>query len=239
MSLSMTNRMRRVTVFVVLLLAADLVVAQNPSGLSVDILNSKTMATQNKVEKLYLAGDFERAFFIYRNELAPRGDKYAQYMVGYMYMTGTGVEESFASASAWYQLAAERGTPEFVAARDELTRTLTVEQNATSNELYGDLRPKFCDLAVLMSLIKRDYRELTRKTGSRLGSATTPLTVVDPNNGRSRARSDYYGELGEQLTERLILLKAVGDFDDVETDPDKLNIRKLERQVEEYLRIGE
>ena len=37
--------------------------------------------------------------FIYREELAPLGDKYAQYMIGYMHEHGKGVDKDPAVAS--------------------------------------------------------------------------------------------------------------------------------------------
>ncbi|MCH8277932.1 MAG: SEL1-like repeat protein, partial [Proteobacteria bacterium] len=84
--------------------------AQRSSALSADLPDSRTMALQNKVDRLFGAGNFERAFFLYRYDLAPLGDKYAQYMVGFLYLSGMGVEKDSTIASAWYRLAAERGT---------------------------------------------------------------------------------------------------------------------------------
>jgi len=78
--------------------------AQGETGISNDNPESRTLALQNKVDRLYDRGEFKRAYFIYRNELVPLGDKYAQYMVGYMLLTGTGVDEDPVSASAWYRL---------------------------------------------------------------------------------------------------------------------------------------
>jgi TPR repeat protein len=71
-------------------------------------LDSRTIRTQEKVESLYERGDYKRAHFIYSNELARQGDKYAQYMTGYMYLMGQGVEEDPVKAVAWYRIAAER-----------------------------------------------------------------------------------------------------------------------------------
>ena len=65
-----------------------------------------TLRTQERVEELYVSEAYERAYFIYRNELAPKGDKYAQYMIGYMHFAGTGVPEDPAKALAWYRFAA-------------------------------------------------------------------------------------------------------------------------------------
>ncbi len=63
---------------VVLLLFSDSAYSQRSSELSADLPDSRTMAAQDKVDALFDAGKFERAFFIYRNELVPVGDKYAQ-----------------------------------------------------------------------------------------------------------------------------------------------------------------
>ena len=61
---------------------------------------------QAKAEDLYRKGHWERAHFIYVNELAAKGDKYSQYMAGYMCMHGKGVKRDKVRASAWYRLAA-------------------------------------------------------------------------------------------------------------------------------------
>ena len=96
------------------------------------------MAVQAKVEKLFDAGEFERAFFIYRNELSPLGDKYAQYMVGFMYQTGLGVDDDIVAAAAWYQLAAERDTREFVVVRDRYLHVIDEDDAAEARAQYRD-----------------------------------------------------------------------------------------------------
>ena len=98
--------------------------AQRASGLSADLPDRATFAGTNKLADLVDSAKFDRAFCIYRNELVPLGDKYAQYMVGYMLLTGLGVGEDHSAAYAWYRLAAERDTPEFVAVRNRLRRSL-------------------------------------------------------------------------------------------------------------------
>ena len=107
-----------VTIVAASVFAADIALAQKTSELSADLPESGTIAIQQKVDRLYDAGFFERAYFIYRNELVPIGDKYAQYMVGFMYLAGLGIEQDSVAALAWYRLAAERGSPDFVAEAD-------------------------------------------------------------------------------------------------------------------------
>ncbi len=222
-----------------LLLASGFAIAQKSSGLSVDLPESRTMATQRRVDELFDAGNYKRAFFLYRNELAPLGDKYAQYMVGYMYLSGKGIDEDYVAASAWYRLAAERGTREFIAVRDQLTRNLTDEQIFRSDALYSKLRREYCDLVILLSFIKRDVSELQIKTGTRVNSRSSPILIVETRIGRVRTGFDYYSGIRDKLEDRLRLLKEVGDFQDLEIDPDHVNVHELERRVEARLSFGE
>ncbi len=141
--------------------------------------DSRTLTVQRKVDELFERGDYERAYFIYRNELAPAGDKYAQYMIGYMHLMGMGAAEDPGAAFAWYRLAAERGTAEFAAVRDQLGRDLDASQRRRADALYPELRREYSDLVVLLAAIKRDLRELKAKSGSRLAGRTNPMTVVD------------------------------------------------------------
>jgi len=193
------------------------------------------MATQDKVDGLFDAGEFERAFFIYRNELAAVGDKYAQYMVGYMYLTGMGIEEDPILASAWYRLAAERGTPEFVAVRDQLLRNMTEEEMRRSDAEYIQLRAEYCDLVVLLSSLKRNVQEVEAKTGSRIQSENYAMTIIETSGVRVRSGSEYYRLLYSQIEDRLKLMQEIGDFDDMETNPKQVNLRELERRVKDHI----
>jgi len=205
--------------------------AQGLSELSADLPDPRTMAVQAKVEQLFQAEDFRRAYFIYRNELAPLGDKYAQYMVGYMLLNGLGVSEDPVSASAWYRLAAERDTPEFVAVSNNLLQQLDEKQVQRSNAEYFRLRAKYSDVAVLLASIKRNLKELEGRTGSRLKSDSSPLTIVEPDAGRTQSGEAYYGSIYRQLEERLLLLREMKGFHDIDTDPRRLDIDELERRA--------
>jgi TPR repeat protein len=222
--------------FAALLLASDFAWSQRSSELSADLPDTRTMATQDKVARMFDAGDFERAFFIYRNELAPIGDKYAQYMVGYMLLTGTGVQKDPIAASAWYRLAAERGTPEFVAVRDQQLKNMNEDAIRRSDVEYYQLRLRFCDLAVLLSSVKRNLKEAEAKTGSRIQGGSNSLTVVEQGGRRVRSGSEYYGELRAQMEDRLKLMQEIGGFEGMETDPEQVNLKELERKVMEKIK---
>jgi len=209
--------------------------AQRSSELSADLPDSRTMAVQDKVERIFDAGEFERAFFIYRNELAPIGDKYAQYMVGFMFHTGLGVEEDSVSAAAWYQLAAERGTREFIVVRDRLLHVMDQDDADLSRVMYRELRVRYCDLAVLLSSIKRNMKELQERTGSRLGGQSSPIIVIENRASRFSSGSDYYGNVEDELEVRMRLLKEIGGFTDLDTDPNHIDLHELERRVQLHI----
>jgi TPR repeat protein len=72
---------------------AGTALAQHSGGkLSVE-LDSKTLSVQAKAEELFEREDYRRAHIIYLKDLAPIGDKYAQYMLGFMTASGLGVEQ--------------------------------------------------------------------------------------------------------------------------------------------------
>lgn len=224
----------RSCIFAMLVFASGIALAQRTSELSADLPDARTMAIQQKVDKLYEAGVFERAFFIYRNELVPIGDKYAQYMVGFMHQFGLGIEQDEVAALAWYSLAAERGSPEFVEVHDRLRRNMSQPEVERAQAQYFELRQKYCDLAVLLASITRDYVALNEGTGYRVRSDSSTVVVMDPRFGADLGES-YYGEIREQLESRLLLLREIGDFQDMNIDPDRISLRDLQRRVEQRI----
>ena len=210
--------------------------AQQASGLPTGVADSRTLKVQRKVDDLFERGEYERAFFIYRNELVPLGDKYAQYMVGFMHLTGKGVDEDPIAASAWYRLAAERGTPEFVAVRDFLIAGMTPDQRARSDAEFLQIRHEYSDLAVLLASIKRDARELEPMTGSRIMGETSPLTVIEASSAnQSRSSTTYRRRVNKKLEGHLVRLAEIGNFPNLETDPSRFDIEEVERLVNERL----
>jgi len=190
---------------------------------------------QDRVDELYERGKYDRAYLIYRNELALAGDKYAQYMVGYMILQGKGVASDPITASAWYRLAAERGTEEFVMVRDRLMANFDAVEISQSDQAYRQLHMRYSDLALLLRLVKSNYEQLGDSTGSRLGVSGSAMTVVDTRAGGPVSRNDYYGQIRKQLEANLKKLAALTDIEDFETDPEKVNIHELEAQVEAIL----
>jgi hypothetical protein len=190
-----------------------------------------TLAVQQKVEQLYQNGEYERALFIYENELAPVGDKYAQYMVGFMHLTGTGTAEDPVAASAWYRLAAERSYPEFIAVRDQLLAGFTEPDRLRSDYEYRELRRKYSDLVILERLIREDLKLLEPLTGSRLPGSTRAVTIIEPRSGLVVSGQQLRERARARIEERLRLIDTLIDDADIETDPDRLDPALLREQV--------
>lgn len=192
---------------------------------------------QAKAEELYERGDYRRAHVIYRNDLAPIGDKYAQYMLGFMSLTGLGVEQDPVLASAWYRLAAERGEPrEFVAIRDEMLGQLDAVDRKRSDEIYLGLRRQYSDIAISMREAREAFEGLsTVTTGSRLGSTSSAVTIVEPRAGSSLSGDALIYRLQRRMQGHLDHITAVLGIDriDAETITDG-ELSDLEEQVRTY-----
>jgi hypothetical protein len=201
-------------------------------------VDNTTLRSLEKAEALFESGNYKRSFFIFRNELAPIGDKYSQYMVGFMHLTGKGTTEDRVAAAAWYRLAAERGTREFVKVRDQLMVSLTPEQVRDCDRLFVELRKKYGDLPLIMGALRDDLEILRERTGSRVGSGTSPVTVIDLKRGGSTGSGDdYYGRIQERVESRLAY---VARQTNVEVhDLDDLDVATLEKRVAERLETPE
>lgn len=215
--------------------------AQSTSSFPKMPVDARTVRVQNQAEEVYSRTDYERAFFIYRKELAPIGDKYGQYMVGFMYLTGKGVEEDRIAASAWYRLAAERGTKEFVKVRDQVLRSLDEAERAESDRLFIELRKEYSDFVLLARAIREDYEELGDRTGSRLSagasrlSASSPVVVLDMGSSGSASGAEHYSRLQQRLQARLDYIAQHDELGISEKDIDTFNLGAIEQKIDTYL----
>lgn len=218
-------------------LFVSMAAAQSSNSFPQMSIDPKTVRVQTKAEEVYTRTDYGRAFFIYRNELAPIGDKYGQYMVGFMYLTGKGVEEDKIAASAWYRLAAERGTKEFVKVRDQLLNSLDDAERAESDRQFIELRMRYSDLQLVVKAIREDYDKLGVQTGSRLTTGSSRLStsrqvmVVD----MAGVNSEYYSRIQRRIQARLDYIAQHEELDIPEQDIESVDIDAIERQIEAYL----
>ena len=199
---------------------------------------SHTVRIQAKAESLYLEGHWQRARFIFEHELAPIGDKYAQYMVGYMYLNGQGVPRDPVMASAWYRVAAERGIPEFAAVRDQLLDALSADELAQSDARYVELRKEYSDLVVTLNLVSKERRlRRAETTGSRLGGGASPVTVIMPRNGMAMTREEFLSRGDEKIELWLDYITRELGIDSVEANMADKEFEDLAAKIDEYLEI--
>lgn len=225
------------SIYPLLLVACTLTAqAQASSAFAGLTINKSAIQSLEKAEQLYETGNFKRAYFIYRNELAPIGDKYAQYMVGYMNLTGQGTEADRVAAAAWYRLAAERGTREFVLVHNQLLVSLTPEQIPDYDQAFIDLRKQYGDLPILMRAVREDYDRLRIRTGSRVGSGASPVVIIDVRQGGAVGSAEaYYEEIENRLKARLEMVARYMQTETADIDMSSISLDELEERVNEVL----
>lgn len=210
-------------------------IAQDFAFRSRNFVDAETISVQNKADQLYVDGDFKRAHFIYLNELAPIGDKYAQYMVGFMTLAGEGVAADPVEASAWYRLAAERKTPEFIAVRDDLIRRLDSVEMQRSDEIYVRLRLEYSDVAVRMREVRKDFDRIRGgPTGSRTMSSSSPVMIVEPRQGTGMSVEAYNQQLRRRMQRHLDFIAETLGVEPVDADATAEDLDRLEEQVIAY-----
>lgn len=201
-------------------------------------LDSRTLSVQAKAEELFDRGDFRRAHVIYLNDLAPIGDKYAQYMLGFMSLSGLGVEQDPVLASAWYRLAAERGEPtQFLRIRDELLGNLDEVDRERSDQVYRNLRRDYSDIAISMREAREAFENLEQvTTGSRIGgSPSSAVTIVEPRAGSQSGDALIY-RTQRRMQRHLDNVTATLGIARVSAENLKAGeLSRLEEQVREYV----
>ena len=201
-------------------------------------LDTPLLRLQAKAEDLYRKGHWERAHFIYVNELAAKGDKYSQYMAGYMCMYGKGVKRDKVRASAWYRLAAERDAPEFVELRDQTLESMSEEEKLASDAIFLELRQRYSDLKLILNNIAVVREEIyDTPTGSRLARAggSSSITVVDPHTGSMITHSEYVRRLEKLMQERLDYIAEKIGGEPLQADMSDREFGELRERVVAYL----
>lgn len=95
--------------------------------------------------------------------------KPAQYNLGVMYLKGEGVPVDRPRAMAWMALAAERGDPQFVQAREMVYADLSKDEFARANEIWRELKSDYGDDTALARAKMRWAHVRAEMTGSRVG----------------------------------------------------------------------
>jgi TPR repeat protein len=195
-----------------------------------DATPQEMLKYQEKANGYYEKGKYTRALKVYQEELAPLGDKYAQYMIGFMYFNGDGVEKDQIVASAWYRLAAEQGEESYIYVRDSLMPLLNEQQRQRSDQIFRSIRAKYGDTAVLFGLVRGDIEFLRRRVKS------DPFNL-DSLGRRNRDRKlDAYNLVAERIQLRVGYLQEALNTDPWATDDEVAAFNVLGEEVEAELR---
>ena len=227
--------LRLIIIFFLFAFLANVVAqAQNNDDFPGTTPDYRTLKTQEKAATLYTNGDYSQSLKIYAQELSPIGDKYAQYMVGFMHLAGQGVARNLKVALAWYGLAAERQTEEFVSSRNDLRALLNKSQIEYSDILLKELKRTIGDKALIIPLIRKDIKQLkSQPTGSRVGANSIMLFKIYMSGDH------WYDRLPIQTRARIrarmkFLQHHITTAEDTEIEPD-YDLESLTREVEALL----
>lgn len=218
-----------------LLCAAAMAQSYKPfPGESVD---QRTRNIQERVETIYAAGNYDRALLIYEKDLSPLGDKYAQYMVGYMHLNGEGVDRDRVEALAWFRLAAERGEPLLERIRDEVIDGMSQIEVSASDYAYLELWKSIGDHALIMDLIRDDMNLLRAQTGTRIptGGNTGSAVIFRPSG--ETVGPNFYRNVRTRLDARIAYLDARVEIRDDLVADELERIKIQEAEVKEELSV--
>jgi len=211
-------------------------VAQDSASSGSYVQNADIITIQNKADELFEKGKYQRAYTIYLNDLAPIGDKFAQYMVGFMTLNGLVAKENPVLASAWFRLAAERDTAQFIKVRDDLNRQLDSVEMESSDQIYLRLRRQFSDVAVRMREVRMCHAELRGgSTGTRTNTTSYPITLVKPREGATISMDAYNEQVTRDMQKALDFIVATLKIEPIDAEIDEARINELEEQVTAYL----
>ncbi|MGH8182935.1 MAG: tetratricopeptide repeat protein [Rhodanobacteraceae bacterium] len=127
-------------------------------------------------------GDYQHAIDMYK-VAASWAYETADYNLAIMYFKGQGVPADRARGTAWMILAAERGDPLYVKARDLMVTALTKAEFAQADEIWNQLKPTYSDAVALRRAKGRWAQVKGDTTGSRVGDAASEHLMVGGTPG--------------------------------------------------------
>lgn len=142
--------------------------------------------------RAFRKGDYAHAINMYK-VAASWAYKPAEYDLGLMYFKGQGVPVNRPLGAAWMVLAAERGGPLYIKARDAMVTLLTNSQFAETDKLWGELKATYGDKVALRRAKVRWAWVKTHRTGTRVGGATGELSVGVMDMGHAPSALDASG----------------------------------------------
>ena len=213
----------------VLLPAGALAQLDNPFGqldFPGEAPNDSVLRIQKVAERRFDAGEYRDAYWYFTRELVPIGDKYAQYMVGYMTANGLGTERDPVRAAAWYLLAAERGHKDLLAQSKAALETLSPEQRMRAQQILGSLKAEYGDKELIERLIRRDIDRLRDTTGQRTRSwrcnRASNLRVYRPGQALGSIDGSRYCQMiNDRIDARIEYLTGYVEYGTLELLPDE------------------
>jgi len=135
----------------------------------------------------YRKKDYEFAIQMYQVS-ASWAYKPAEYNIAVMYARGQGVPVDLPRAMAWMALAAERGEPRYVDARETVYASLSKEQFEQANVIWRELKRTYGDDVALRRARARWAEVRANITGSHVGSVgNLTVGIPGPNSGNPGA----------------------------------------------------
>lgn len=138
-------------------------------------------------------GDYAHAVDMYKIA-ASWAYKPAEYNLGVMYFKGQGVPVNRPLGAAWMVLAAERGDPQYVKARDMMVTLLSNAEFAQTDEYWGQLTRTFGDKVALRRAKAQWAWVRTHQTGTRVGGAVGELLVGGYDTGGAPVEAGKSGK---------------------------------------------
>lgn len=122
-------------------------------------------------------GDYKGAMKYFKFG-ARYADKLSQISIGMMYLHGRGVRKDQATACAWITLAAERGYPTYVSARDQICARLGPAQHGQAMDVLDALQPEYGDKVAMQRMKLALRNDRNSLTGSHLGHDSGVITMA-------------------------------------------------------------
>lgn len=152
-------------------------------------------------------GDYRHAIDMYK-VAASWAYKPAEYNLGVMYFKGQGVSVDRALGAAWMVLAAERGDPRYVKARDLMVTVLSKAEFAKTDELWGELKQTYGDKVALRRAKAQWTWVKTHQTGTRVGGTVGALSVGVMDTGHTPVSTDMSGRSIKTTTTAAAMLQG-------------------------------
>lgn len=112
--------------------------------------------------RFYQQGDYGKAFSLL-SETAARGMKRSQYILGYMFLKGEGVDKNMLFGLTWLGLAAESGNDEWEEAYEGFYQRLNDAQKSMLDEKIRDYTKKYGASAQGITCSRRSVGSSRRK----------------------------------------------------------------------------